>query len=334
MAKKLKASKKLQVKTEDRRPKTEDIPDDWEIFEEEVKQKKPEKERHISNGPLWVIFIVVLVGFFLAGMFGRAPPKEKQQTTIYGIPMESIGDPVASIKSIADRHTVGKTLGNTDAEINALLEIGTVIGTSNLVTHGGEYTLTVGITDRTGIFIEDKLASIEGRDKAELWTAVWTFNSILSGTEIESDVPLYSVQDLLTLTANVSLVIDLDDACPSYARVISASSDIMQSLGFWQASQGYTIYQYNETGGVCQVQFTFPDNSLAAYNECPVGDTRSFVVTIRASDSNRIIITDTGILFLYSSCDAMFKNSVIVRDMLAPDVLTGTRNFQMPEVVM
>jgi hypothetical protein len=142
---------------------------------------------------------------------------------------------------------------------------------------------------------------------------------------------------MLTGRKDVSLVLDLDNACNSYARIVSSSSDIMQALGFWQAAENYTILQYNETGDSCNLQFSISGNwTIANVNEpadCPKGDFDSFIIVMRGAESNGIIVTSNGLAFQYADCNAMFKNSVMVRDLLAPDVLTGTRNFQLPTEV-
>ena len=313
-----------------------ELPEGWELAEEEVKEKKPKKESRIDNRVLWLIFFAVLIGFVAAGLLGRAPPKAKESITVNGILIEAPGDPVASIKAIAEMHTEGKTLDNSQDSMNALMEIGTVIGQSRVSSRGGEYSMAIGVTERTGIFIGQKGATIEGKTKGEMWAAVWTFNSIISDMQIQSSVPLFEVQDKLQWRRNASLVIDLDNACPVYGKVVSASSDIMQSLGFWQASENYTISQYNESNDICWLQVSFPSN-VTKFNStqanCPVGSSDSFVAIIRSGDTNKIIVEDNALVFLYSDCDSMFKDSVIARDLLAPDVLTGTRNIKMPTVI-
>ncbi len=320
--------------------RTEKKPDHDELIEEwvEEKPKKVRADKHepkISNNALWVLFIVIFLGFITASLLAKAPPKEMQTTYINGVKISAYGDPVASLKSLASMHVVGKTFDESDdISLNALMEMGTVIGKSGMVTSGGEHTMTVGITARTGIFIGEKSSSVEGASVADLWTAVWTFNSIISDTPIQSDVALFKVQELLAGKKDVSLVLDLDNACSSYARIVSSASDIMQALGFWQAAEGYTINQYNESGDSCNLQFAIRGNgTIDTVNgpaDCPKGDFDSFVVVMRGAESNGIIITNDGLAFQYASCDAMFKNSVMVRDLLAPDVLTGTRNFQLP----
>ncbi len=327
-------------KTQDPRQKTSrtGLPAGWEVSEEKVKEKKPKDESTISNAWLWGIFLLVFIGFVAAAFLGRAPPAKMQTTIVYGINISAPSEPISALKSLADLHIEGKSLDQTEEATNALLEIGTVIGTSNVQTRGGEYSLAVGATDRTGIFINSKSATIEGKNKNEFWTAVWTFTSLISNTPIDSEVPFYDVQNLLNGRKDVSLVVDLDNACPSYAKVISSASDIMQALGFRQATQKYTIRQYNESGDSCGLQFELTgDNSTNSTSvgpaDCPVGDEDSFVVILRSSDANRIIVTQNGLVFLYTDCNAMYQNSVIARDLLAPDVLTGTRNFQMPTVI-
>jgi hypothetical protein len=310
-----------------------DVPDGWEVVEEEVKEKTPKSESTISNKWLWMIFILVLAGFIAAGLMGRAPAKARQSVVVNGITIEATGDPIAAVKAIADRHTEGRTLDTSDDSLNALYEIGTVIGKTKVTTRGGENTLSVGITDRTGIFIGSKAATIEGKTRADLWTAVWTFNSIIAGVEIESSVPLFEIQDQLQWRQSASLVIDLDGACSSYGKIISASSDLMQSLGFWQASENYTIYQYNESNDACWLQFSAPSseaNFTTHPAACPVADSGNFVVVIRAAETNKIIASKDSLVYLYAGCEPMVKNSVIARDMLAPDILTGTRKLEMP----
>lgn len=325
MAKKPKAVKRADL----------DLPEGWEAHEEEVKEKKKGRELKVSNWVFWLLFILIFLAFLALPLFGKPTTQKPTETTyVNGIKITGPGDPLEAVKSLSLRHIIGKTLDKSEDSSNALLEIGTIIGQSRVLTGGGDYTMAVGISDRTGIFIGQKSATVEGAKASDLWAAVWTFNSILSDTTIEADRELYLVQHLLRDRENVSLVIDLDKSCTNYPSIISASGDIMQSLGFRQAEVGFTINQYNETNGACWLQFAAKADGNATNStpvaDCPQSSEKDFVITLVRGEKNVIRVAANSLDFQYSNCESLASVSVIVRDMLAPYVLSGARRVDFP----
>ncbi len=279
---------------------------------------------HLSNTVLWAIFILIFLSFLILPLLNRGHT-ELHTAVVNGVEIQAPGDPITSIKSLENAHIVGKVLDKSDTSANALLEIGTIIGKSHVKTAGKRYTLAVGITDRTGIFMSSNSITIEGRNKMELWTAVWTFTSILSDIDINSTLPLYKIQGIFQSKQNVSLVIDMDNACSSYPLIISASGDIMQSLGFQQVSYKFNIFQYNKTDDKCSLQFSMPENLTSS--SCPIPTATSLVITMRSGDSNVLNLKENELVLQYSDCYSMRRLSTLLRDLLAPDVLTGTRGL-------
>ena len=318
----------MAKKVKSKKHKGLDIPSDWKVREEGVEKEKKKRTFDISNNMLWVIFILVFVAFVAFAFVGRAPVKKDMETTyVNGIQITAPGEPVIALKSLALLHIEGKTISEDGEDAtNALHEIATIIGQSGIVTRGGDHMLLTGITDRTGIFIDEKRTTIEGTDKAEFWKAVWTFSSIMAGIEIESDVDLYSVQDLFAGRKDVYLVQDMDESCTNYGRIISAEGDILSPLGFKSAQYGFDVFQYQETGGQCQVfgNATFEDVA------CPVPDEDTFVIKMMKGTPSMISISENEIVYQYSRCDTVHKNSVILRDLLYPNIVSAMTDVRLP----
>lgn len=308
-----------------------DLPEDWEVVEEEPKKKKGKREFHVSNNLLWPLFIGIFLFFIVVALIGRSGPKETQTAYVNGIEITAYKDPEVAIKSLADMHVVGKTLNNLTDETDALQEIGAVVGKSSVRAYGSESVLLTGITDRTGIFIQPKSFRIEGKTKADLWKAVWTFTSVLSDTTIDSSLDWYGVQDMLRGFVNVSLVDDNGQtACEGrYGKIISAEGDVLSSLGFKQAELHFNLSQYQKSGDKCQTY----QNTTFANVTCPTPGLWNFVITIRKGNSNLIRIRQNQIDLEYVSCDSVNQASVILRDLLYPNIVSSLVNVRMPTTI-
>jgi len=304
-----------------------DLPEGWEVIEEEPKKKKEKREFRVSNNLLWPLFIGIFLFFIVVALVGRSGPKETQTIYVNGIEVTAYQDPKVAIQNLAGMHVVGKTLNNLTDESDALQEIGAVVGKSGVVTYGSESVLLTGITDRTGIFIQPKSFRVEGKTKADLWKAVWTFTSILSDTTIDSSVDWYGVQDMLRGFANVSLVEDNGQtSCQGkYGRVISAEGDILSSLGFKQAELEFNLLQYQKSGDVCQTY----QNKTFVNVTCPTPGLWDFVITLRKGNSNLITIRQNQIDLEYASCDSANQASVILRDLLYPNIVSSLVNIRL-----
>jgi len=318
-------------KTQDSRLKTDfDLPEDWEVTEKEApKEKKRREDSTVGNNTLWALFVVIVIAIVAFSMIFKSTPPSDEMRTLYvnGIEITSLGDPLASIKSITELHVTGKTLENSIDATNALQEIGAVIGKSNVAAYGSEMVLFTGITDRTGIFIDRTSFNVEGKTPADLWKAVWTFDSIISDTSISSSVDWYEVQNVLNGFQNVYFVDEDGDECSNnYGRIISAEGDIISSLGYKQAQLGFNLSIYSKSGGACKTYANTTFETVA----CPQPGTWDFVITMKKGSSNGITIGQNQILYEYNSCDSVYLASKILRDMLHPRIVSDLAGVQLP----
>lgn len=318
----------------------------FEVSEEAVKVKKPRKERDLPNWILWVLFVAVFLGFLAMLFLSKAPPAGTT-TVINGINITAPGDnPASFIRNMGDMHITGKTIDNSTDAKNALQEIGAVIGQSRMATYGGSHTLFTGVTKKTAITITKDMTTIEGATKADLWKAVWTFTSLLSDTKIESSIDLYDVQGSFRGVGAAYLVDVADSQCSSqFGRMISAEGDILSSLGFQQAAANFDIYQVQKDGDTCKLMNEFLSNGstvsgLVRNNatnvtdfrpiDCPTESGLTYVILIKRGESNQISVDENGIVLQYSACDTVDRISVIVRDLIYPNIVSQMAEVQFP----
>jgi len=306
-----------------------DVPEDWEVHEEEtpVEKTKPKSDSKISNNILWVLFILIFIAFALIPIilpfFTDPQSQELQSTFVDGIKISAQGDPVIALQNLANAHIEGKRLDDTVHSHDAINEIFVVFGQSQGST-SQEYTLLVGITGKTEISIIDGVIRIEGTNKNEFWKAVWTFNSIVSQTEIDSSIDLYNIQNILSGRKRVYLVEDTERQCSSYGNIVSAQGDFMSSLGYKQAQYGYDLVQYQKSGDEC----TIPLNETPV--DCPTPSETDYVITMARGDSNKITIEENEMLFEYARCDTVARISVIPRDLLHPTIVSDLSTIDVP----
>ncbi len=301
-----------------------DVPEGWEVVEED-EEAGNKREFHLSNNMLWVLFLVLIVAFAAVAFLIRAPPKEMETAYVNGIKITAPLDPLLAIKNLVNLHIEGKRLDETEDSHNALNEILVVMGQSNRPASGSAYTLFAGITDKTEISIRDRIVRIEGRDRPEFWKAIWTFNSIVGGLEIDSDIDMFEVQDLLKGREEVYLVQDMEDTCSNYGHIISAEGDILPPLGFKQAQTGFDLKHYQKEGDVCT---SFANESESG--DCPVPGEDVFVITMSRGESSLLEIKKDEILFQYSDCTTVDRISVILGDMLYPRIISSMATVKMP----
>jgi hypothetical protein len=268
---------------------------------------------------------VIFIAFVSLPFLANSGPKELQTTYVNDIKISAEGDPIIAVKNLQNLHIEGKRLDELEDSHNALNEIFVIMGRSTSRVGGGMHILLAGVTDKTGITIEGKNIWIEGTDKRDFWNAVWVFNSIISNTEIDASVDLYDVQNILSGKEAVYLVQDHDNTCPQYGHVISAEGDIQSSLGYKQGEFGFDLFHYYETGGECR-----PAANETVSVDCPSPSEKTFVLTMRKGESNVITIEENSIDFQYSSCATVDEISVILRDLLYPNIISVLSKINIP----
>lgn len=309
-----------------------DLPDDWEVSEESPEESE-EKSGGFNTKYLWIIFIVAFAtGVAYVAMTPQAP---KEPTTVYvnGIPISADGNPVDALRSLIDRRDLVGTFINPDqtsAEKNGLLEIGEVLKDRTTLYSGGSgYNIQLGLTDRTGIFVHDNFLTIEGVDEESFWKAVWVFTSITSNSQINSNVALSEVPKLFFSVEEVAVLIDEENACSNWGLISSALGNINGALGFLQESSGFVLGQYLKNGENCELQFSLPERNVTG-DICPTSSGDSFVVLLKQGDANKIEIKNNEISFIYTDCASLVRQSLILRDILAPEFLTGVQRLTFP----
>jgi hypothetical protein len=301
-----------------------DIPEDWEV--EEVTE---EEKTGWDSKKLWAVFIVVVIAFAALTLMSRPEPERPTNVYVNGVRVSGVGNPIEKIRMIRSLNLVGKAINENQsaAEKNGLLEIGEILKTTSpLKIRGSGYEVRIGITDREGIFLDKTGVNIEGTGDASLWRAVWVFSSLISDTTIKSTVDFWSVQDLFLARENVSIVVDQENYCPKWSDIIISTTNIVQSLGFQQGRTNFTIYQFLRDGDACSLHFSSPTRNLTS-PQCPEASEGSYVILLKRGDENAIGISGDGMEFYYSDCDSMVRGSLILRDMIAPDVLTAFAGF-------
>jgi hypothetical protein len=302
--------------------KTQDS--DWEVYEEEVKPEKEEGKPRISNNMLWILFAVIVIGFALSPfIFGGESEQDLQTDTLNGITIKANGNPINAVKQLKNAHIQGKTLDESNDAHNALNEILVVLGQTSS-TSTGSYTLFAGITDETGITVTSNTVRIEGKNREDFWTAIWTFTSILTNTEIESEIDLFDVQTMPVGRSEIYLLQDQDSTCPNYARIISAEGDIIPPL-FRNAELGFNAFHYYLSGGQCS-----PADNQSRIVSCPVASDDTLILKMSRSSNNKITISGNEILFEYSDCGTVDRISTILGDMLYPNRISALADMQVP----
>ena len=303
-----------------------DLPEGWEAHEEHPEEKKKESGFHLSNNMLWVLFIVLVIAFALFFMSKNSQPKEMQTTYVNGIAITALQDPVTTIKNLVYQHIEGKRLDESEDSHNALNEILVVIGQSGRpAASSSKYTLFAGISDKTGISTDEGVIRIEGATRREFWKAIWTFNSIISGLEIDSDVDFFDVQQLLAGRSEVYLVQDMENTCLNYGHIISAEGDILLPLGYKQAELGFKLLHYRKDGDICA-----PFSNESASAECPQPSDDVFVITMVRRESSLLTISENEIIFQYSDCNTVDRMSIILGDMLYPNIISSISTVSFP----
>ena len=295
-----------------------DIPEGWEIHEEPVEEEK-KSGFQMNNNLLWALFIVLVIAFTLFFMSKNLQPKEMQTIYINGIEIQAPYDPEAAVRDLVNMHIEGKRLDDLEDSKNALNEISVIIGqSSHSAASPRSYTLYAGLGDRTGIFIDDGIIRIEGTTRSEFWKAVWTFNSIISGLQIKSDVDIFDVPRLLEGRREVYLVQNMENTCPNYGHIISAEGDILSSLGFKQAELGFELNHYRMDGDVCA-----PFANETFVGECPQPSDDVFVIKMMRGRSDLLNITSNEIVFQYSDCNTVDRISIILGDIIYPNIASS-----------
>ena len=303
-----------------------DIPEGWEVREEAPDEEKKENGFHLSNNMLWVLFVVLVVAFTSFFMLRDSQPKEMQTIYVNGIAITAPQDPIITIKNLVHMHIEGKRLDESEDSHNALNEILVVIGQSGRpAASSSKYTLFAGVSDKTGISIDERVIRIEGATRREFWKAIWTFNSIISGLELESEVDFFDVQGLLAGRSEVYLVQDMENTCLNYGHVISAEGDILLPLGFKQAELGFELLHYRKDGDVCA-----PFSNETASAECPQASDDVFVITMTRGQSSLLNISENEIVFQYSDCNTVDRMSIILGDMLYPNIISSVSTVNFP----
>ncbi|MBN2517238.1 MAG: hypothetical protein JXB14_00170 [Candidatus Altiarchaeota archaeon] len=309
-----------------------DLPDDWDVSEEQTEEAKPAVK--LNSRYLWALFITAFAVGLAYVLLTHQPSPSGNGMVVYvnDVPITSDSDPIVAIRSLPSRRDLVGTFINADrtpAEENGLLELGEVLKDRTILYSGGSgYNINLGLTERTGIFVHDNYLTIEGEDENSLWKAIWAFSSLISDSEISSSVDLTSVPRLLYGKKNVSVVIDDDNGCSNWGLISSALGNVQGALGFQRASSGFTLNQYLKTGGSCELQFSIPDGNMTA-SGCP-DPSKDFIVTLKQGDNNRIEIRAGGIELIYRDCSSLIRQSLILRDILAPMFLTGMQRVSIP----
>jgi hypothetical protein len=295
-----------------------DVPEDWEV--EHVTEESPKEKRkfEIGNWVLWAAFIGVFLLFVLLPLLGNQPSEDLQTDFVNGIKIMAPGDPTLAIKNLPNLHIEGRRLDQLADSHDALNEILLVIGQGGTAS-GGSYTLSAGVTDTTGITMTGNTIRVEGDSRASFWKAVWTLNSIITSTSLESSADLFEVQNLFKDRPVVYLIQDQENTCSNYGRVISAEGDIISSLGFKQAQYGFQFSHLYRYDGGCRPA----ENESASPVACPQAGGSAFLINMGKGDSNTISITEDGIDFEYSDCMTVDRISVILRDLIYPNIVSS-----------
>ncbi len=302
------------------------LPEGWKETEEDAPVEKKKRELHISNSVMWIIFVVVLLGFIALPLLGRAPHKPTSSVMVNGINVSAEGDPITSLKGLLSGHIDGKRLDESEDSNNALNEILAVVGQSSARASSGRKTLFAGITGTTGITAAGSEVRIEGADRAGLWKAVWVFNSILSDATITSSIDLFDLQYAVPTHSKAYLIQDMEGTCSSYGHIISAEGDILSSLAYKQAEAGGELFHYQRDAGGCR----FMNDTTGASSLCPASDRDKFIVTMRKGNSTVITVSPDYIDFQYKDCSTVDSVSVILRDMICPNIISELAKFKMP----
>lgn len=310
----------MAEKTEDM-----DLPEGWEVHEEELPEEKKRRDFRVSNNVLWAMFVLIFAAF-VALPFLNGSSVELQTVEVNGIPVSAEGDPIGTVRNLVNLHVEGKRLDQSDDSHNALNEILVVMGQSKSRVPGGKYTLLAGLSDKTGITVTGKTVRIEGKSRREFWTAVWTFNSILSDTQIDSTVELYDAQELLKYKQRVYLIQEMEGTCPDYGHVISAEGDIMSSLGYKQSQYGFELAQYQRYEDGCH----YFDEEGEHVTGCPAASATDFVITMRKGGSNTITIREDSLDYEFSDCGTVSSISVMIRDLLHPNIISAIAEATVP----
>lgn len=305
--------------------KDEEYTEDWEIEQKDFSES--EESSRLSNNILWGVVVLVFVIFLALPFVVNSGSADLKTIYVNDIPIRAEGDPISAIKELKNYHMQGKMLEKGADQNDALHEI-MVIFNSDSGMAQDKKTLFVGITDRTGIWIERNAVYIEGESRRDFWTAVWTFNTILSGLEIESNIPLFEVQDLLSGRENVYLIQDMENTCQIYSHVISAEGDILSSLGFRQAEEGFFLKHQMQEGGNCALF-----SNVSQTGECPDPSDDDFIIFMTKGDMDKISIQEDQITFEYKYCDTVDKISVILRDLLYPNIVSSMANVSFPDSI-
>jgi hypothetical protein len=313
----------MAKKSKKSRKKKQEFTEEWE---EPEKADKDSGDSKVSNNMLWGAFVAIFIAFIvLPFIFDSSPGDEELMTdSLNGITIKAPNNPIATVSNLKEAHIEGKRLEESEHAHNALNEIFVVLGQSQ-GSADSEYVLFAGLSDKTGITVNKDSVYIEGKDPADFWKAVWTFNSIVSGTKINSTVDLYDVQHLLQGKNDVYLIQDQDNTCANYGHIISAEGDILSPLGFKQAQYNYTLHHYGLKGGECK---SFSENETNV--TCPTESGDKFIITMERGPENLISIDENGIAFQYSDCTTVDEISTILRDMIYPNIVSVLSNVQLP----
>jgi len=312
-----------------------DLPEGWKVERQEAAPQKEKKE--LDTRMLWGIFAIVFIAVIAFAIINQAPPEPVELTTVSlnGIDLVAEGDPLAKLAMLPLRgDLVGEFINpdHSDTASNALLEIGEVLKTRTALRSGGTgYKVRVGVTERTGIFIHDEYLTIEGADEASFWRAVWVFSGLMADSEIVSDFDLWAVSGLFEGRENVSVVVDMNDTSCTWGKISSALGNINGALGYLQSEEGFLLKQWVKEDGECELQFTSPDfNTTGKDSVCPGPGNASFVITFKRAEESVLTISGNETTLAYKDCNAMIGQSLILRDVIAPGLLTGLSLVEIP----
>jgi len=298
-----------------------DLPDEWEVSEEETGGKNTDYTKYWYLLPI-TAFLIALVVFFPA-------PEEVEYTTleINGIPFSSSGDVEKNLQGVGriTQFVAGFVGEENEASKNCLLEISEVLQ-SKVYDSGIGYGLMVGISDRNGVFIGRKATSIEGRNEKELWRACWAFSSAVSDITLKSE---FSELEGLTKGYNeVSLVIEGGQG-QDWPKMITALGNLDSSLGYLQNQQGFFFGQYLKNGDVCELHFSIPKTTEGNVT-CPVESDSTLLVELERGNENAIKYEGNRLHMTYVNYDGLIAESLIMRDILVPGILTGIKDVELP----
>jgi len=316
--------------------KSSTIPEDW-TAEVIYEKKKDPDDAEIDNRILILLFVsilVVVVAFTLLTKTHTASI-EYQNTTVHGITIVAYKDPIAAVKGISSKTRIVASFlneGYDSVTRDSILEIGSALEGKVVSSAISGYSIRVGLSDRTGIFVDPDGTTIEGKDHLDLWKATWVFDSIVADINIKPD-DFYSFRAAFKNKNNVSVLFDLSEpgACKDWTKLSIANGNIQHVLGYLQDAYGYTVSQFTVVGdGKCRKDFT------GEPMECPVESDESLIILFRKGKENSLGIGEGGntILVEYAACRSTIIESVILRDLIAPDIVSRTGNVNVPDIAI